>query len=157
MNTPKYYIGQKVMLGDKELTIAYVGWYSTPGGYYYDTHEVSGHINESELHRPPAKLEFGYCAVGDVVVDRGGYEREILDVRENVFIPTITVPGLTYKATTAVSFYEARVNGWEIKEEDSSEEKIEEAKRLLSNLQEYKDYMVGELNGVKYKISLLEE
>lgn len=128
MNTPKYYIGQKVMWRTKEYTIMDFVWVANQEMYFYNVDNFTApQLEETDLTRPPAKLEFGYCAVGDVITD-GEYQHEILDVRETIFCISITDD---YKVDEWLTYEQAENDGWEVNQSKTQEDqKLKELKQL---------------------------
>lgn len=124
MNTPKYYIGQKVLFDNDVFTVVEV-MYADPvrePGYKIANDEHVLHAVQYELKRPPAKLEFGYCAVGDKIVENNTENYIILDVREKSLL-------LSHKCSYViagewVTYDQAEHRGWKIKEEEAPKEQL---------------------------------
>jgi len=123
--TPKYYIGQKVMWDNKIDTLSTVIKINIDDDletylYVVDSYrEGVGYeeFTEDYLQRPPAKLEYGYCAIGDIVVDKDGDEYMILDVRERLV--DLSEMGRFDTSSCAWTYKEARDYGYKIKQEEN--------------------------------------
>lgn len=121
--TPKYYIGQKVLWNSnpEEFTIVHFEFIDYVWKYSIYNGETYKYIEEEKLTRPPAKLEFGYCAIGDVVVDdEGDGDYVLLDVTKNVVHISNNMGGYG----VALTYQEAKEEGWKIKEEKKAPETI---------------------------------
>lgn len=117
MNTPKYYIGQKVIFEGKEYSITDFLWEEEGDKYMYSFFGDGMRYahSEEELTRPPAKLEFGYCAVGDVVEDDDDELVTIESVEKNMFACR------WFDRIDWITYAQANKDGWKIKEEETSE------------------------------------
>lgn len=136
MNTLKYYMGQKVITTNgKESIVMGVNWNTHEQKYLY---AVDGYkqavYEEDELTRPPAKLEFGYCAVGDTVEDCNNEWITIEAVQENMFAYS------WFGNVNWTTYNQAKVEGWKIKEEVGVPELIEGVAETIT------------LNGKTYKL-----
>lgn len=122
--TPKYYIGQKVMVNDLLVTVMSFQYgivelsfdSHDEYGYMYDTSNNKSYP-EDELTRPPAKLEFGYCAVGDMIVNEDGESVVILDVRTCIFSRSTIYEHKNFWGN--YTYEEAREYGWKIKDQEA--------------------------------------
>lgn len=148
--TPKYYIGQKVIEkdGEKWRTVADIEYCETELVAYDDKPEYGYCYTLDngetafwyELTRPPAKLEFGYCAVGDTVEDCDNEWVTIEAVEKNMFAYS------WFGDIKWILYEEADDKGWEIKEEKSLGYDQQEA---LENIY---DPETITLNGKTYKL-----
>lgn len=155
--TPKYYIGQKVLFDHDIYTIVEV-MYADPvrvPGYKIANDEYVLHAVQYELKRPPAKLEFGYCADGDIIEDSGNLTLRILDVRENIFAYSgFELGGNTKYFSGWKTYKEANAKGWKIKREESIDKMLD--KILEDDQQEALEIIYDQetitLNGKTYKL-----
>lgn len=131
MNTPKYYIGQKVMYDGESHTVVEIHFSDETYAYEYTLFSedkkqiiqtITWHAKQEQITRPPAKLEFGYCAVGDVVVDRHR-KLVILDVNRSTLIVSDDNEE-PYHYGETVTYEQAKDRGWGIKEQETAPETI---------------------------------
>lgn len=108
------------MYDDDLYTVVEIKWNGIINKFEFLVNSYSSNVwvTEEGLRRPPAKLEFGYCAVGDVVEDDDHELFTIEAVEQNIFAYR------WFDRVAWVTYAQANKEGWKIKEEEKVGETI---------------------------------
>jgi hypothetical protein len=146
MNKPKFKVGDKVMWDGKEnngfainMDVVYtISQIIELGGRTCYTLNNCADIFEDNLNlcQPKEKrLEYGYCEIGDIIVDEDGNEFMILDVRERIVFLSELDDANTYGF--AETYIELEKNRYKIKQDKPEDDivavTLETLKQLYSD------------------------
>ena len=82
-----------------------------------------GCFTDEHLEQVEKRLEYGYCDIGDILIDEYGQELTILDTRKILF--DYSDPEDVDEHEGTLTYKEANVMGWKIKQVEVVEEMIE--------------------------------
>jgi hypothetical protein len=151
MNKPKFKVGDKVMWDDRPETASTITKVVPDDDFNYlytvdKYRKNSGFFEEFtedylQLVEPKEKrLEYGYCEIRDIIVDKDGDERMILDVRERLVSVSPRNNFTTYGST--FTYEQIEVSSYTVKQDTPQNDIVE---LTLEEIAELKGISVDKL------------